>query len=855
MSAQNQNDFNLPMVFQDTEIIADPLNRLVSISKFEKRIICCPEFQRLRRIKQLGFAHFVYPAAEYSRFIHSIGVCHQAKHIVDTINKNLENEPRYQQWRLHGRVTDSKIDRHNIFITPFERVIIATAALLHDLPHGPFSHDIEGILTDDGENLIPDHDKVADNPALFLYLFDKDVSELAELLEHFNKEFFSSFSEEFKNTKPSLSEGWRESLAWLRHKGVLTETGMIKVGGEDSPLQFAKDDKNSPPPDKKFWELPFLTVAIFEVLLFEKQNEWLSPEEKTRLYKSKKKHGKSAKDEMWGVIVKTNWTSDTGIRWQPIPGWFRAYRKDIIGNTICADLIDYVNRDGYHTGIVSTIDLKFLDRMMIVRAMLPSIGADGQKVLKPSANTVNYSSIPVSCEHVVFDIYDHKRGFIRQSVLTEILAYLQARYLLCERVYNHRVVEAARSMLQKIILILGNIKVPGETKNFLAVSDLHPLVKHKDGDALAPISDESFLNWVRALPKISPEIYKQHPDKIDDAIELATLLMDRRVFREAIIYDGLHGFLHPGKLGGAEVSCRALEAAFLTDSSITLRLDECLKDIEQTLKVAFDAKMDGVSNKKERLTPRTMCLVSVRKWGKRYKPPLVLVSRPLKQPEAVHGAFDVEPLMDCEDPSNIKKQLDALKASYDSLWKVYLFIHPIFHGELFKDEHVKIQETLNAFASKNTGVEWKNAIVYDQLLTQPLDNAVFLAQPGKLYFANVLVPARISRFTSELTKIVAQMLPAETSRFADILRTENFKETIKQQLLKAGTEDLLDRVVSIGPGVFRKNITTRFQGKIPADEPLALTAREIEVLWHDLIIEAIQQVVKDGPGSQSEFKI
>ncbi len=76
----------MPEQFVDTEIIADPLNRLISISAFEKRIICCPEFQRLRRIKQLGFANFVYPAAEYSRFVHSLGACHQAKNIVDIIN-------------------------------------------------------------------------------------------------------------------------------------------------------------------------------------------------------------------------------------------------------------------------------------------------------------------------------------------------------------------------------------------------------------------------------------------------------------------------------------------------------------------------------------------------------------------------------------------------------------------------------------------------------------------------------------------------------------------------------------------------------------------------------------------------
>jgi HD superfamily phosphohydrolase len=836
------HNFTLPNVFRDTEIIADPLNRLIAISKFEKRIICCPEFQRLRRIKQLGFAHFVYPAAEYSRFTHSIGVCHQAKRIVDTINKNLENEPRYQKWRVHGHEVEEPIDPYSVLITPFERVIVAAAGLLHDLPHGPFSHEIEGILTDEGETLIPDHDKLADNPALFLYLFDKDVSEIALILEYFSKEFFASLFREFTKIVPSPDEAesnqysnWRQSLAALWSKSVLTETGMVKVGPDSpaSPLQFAEKDGKLTPPDPKFHELPFLAVAIFEVLLFEKQNEWLSPNEKRQLLHPKGKNIKTSKNEHWGVTVKTDWANDAGIRWQPIPGWFRAYRKDIIGNTICADLIDYVNRDGYHTGIVSTIDLKFLDRMMIVRALLPQAGSDGQRIPKPPANTISYEDIPISCEHVVFDIYDHKRGFIRQSVLTEILAYLQARYLLCERVYNHRVVEAARSMLQRIILILGRINKADGAK-LLSVSHLHPLNRLGPGDPLAPIGDDAFLNWVRSLPQIQPDVYRQHSSEIDDAIELATLLQERRVFREAIIYDGLHGFVLPGQLGGAEVSCRSLEAAFLTNRDIGARLEVCLRDIDQILTKGLQEKMRGVAENNQRLRPRIKCLIGVRKWGKRYKPPLVLVSRPLKDPEAEHGSFDVEPLLDCEDPANIKKQLDALKASYDTLWKVYLFLHPIFHGRHFIEEHKAVALRLEQFAAKNTGIRWKNAIIFKQLLTEPLDNVVFLAQPEKAYFENYLIPRNLSSLLQEMVRIAVNVFPKQASRFEETFNEDDFRLRITDELLKAKTEDRLKEIIARAPNLFRDLCKEKNK-----PEQLALAARAFEQDWQLRVIEAV----------------
>ena len=65
--------------FYDTETSHDPIWGAIKISEFEKRLINTPEFQRLRRIKQLGFVNLVYAAAEHSRFVHSIGVCHHSK--------------------------------------------------------------------------------------------------------------------------------------------------------------------------------------------------------------------------------------------------------------------------------------------------------------------------------------------------------------------------------------------------------------------------------------------------------------------------------------------------------------------------------------------------------------------------------------------------------------------------------------------------------------------------------------------------------------------------------------------------------------------------------------------------------
>lgn len=85
------------------------------------RLIDTAEFQRLRRIKQLGLANFTYQGAEHSRFTHSLGALHLATR---TLFK-LQNA--YQ-------------------ISDEARIAVRCAALLHDIGHGAFSHVIESVL-------------------------------------------------------------------------------------------------------------------------------------------------------------------------------------------------------------------------------------------------------------------------------------------------------------------------------------------------------------------------------------------------------------------------------------------------------------------------------------------------------------------------------------------------------------------------------------------------------------------------------------------------------------------------------------------------------------------------------------
>ena len=106
--------------------IRDPLHDLIEFnverSQLEDvlwRVVQTRPFQRLRRIKQLGFSDFVYPGATHSRLLHSVGVFHTARRLMKVVDKYLPEDTRAKQ--------------------------ALAASLVHDLGHGPFSHAFEKI--------------------------------------------------------------------------------------------------------------------------------------------------------------------------------------------------------------------------------------------------------------------------------------------------------------------------------------------------------------------------------------------------------------------------------------------------------------------------------------------------------------------------------------------------------------------------------------------------------------------------------------------------------------------------------------------------------------------------------------
>lgn len=106
--------------------VRDPVHGTIPLSDGETAVLDSKEFQRLRAIKQLGFADISFPGATHTRFLHSLGVCHLAGLAFDQIfkNHNFSSEKRKQDLRQVFRL----------------------AAMLHDVGHGPLSHTTEEVM-------------------------------------------------------------------------------------------------------------------------------------------------------------------------------------------------------------------------------------------------------------------------------------------------------------------------------------------------------------------------------------------------------------------------------------------------------------------------------------------------------------------------------------------------------------------------------------------------------------------------------------------------------------------------------------------------------------------------------------
>jgi HD superfamily phosphohydrolase len=321
-----------------------PIHGHVELHREELAVIDHPSFQRLRRVRQLGLAHMVFPGATHTRFEHCVGAVHVAQTIVDHVNRNFKNAKNdSMQWRMCG-------------IDPAAARFIRLGALLHDVGHLPFGHTLEDEL-----NHLRSHDgpERLDRVATIAYPnhdVDRTVVDVS--------------------SKPS--GGW--TLKALIDKLYGSTAKELGLGGYDA-------------------------FAILSQIVCKPP---------------KKEPGRAE----WSTISE-NLAKSFPLR----------VCQDIVGNTICADFLDYLHRDWYHLGKPLYFDERLYQYMEVRQRLSP----------------VNGDAAP----RFVINVRASEK--IRHDALTDILELLNARYKLAETVLFHRTKLALTGLLDRCLLEVGDL--------------------------------------------------------------------------------------------------------------------------------------------------------------------------------------------------------------------------------------------------------------------------------------------------------------------------------------------------------------------------------------------------------------
>lgn len=457
--------------FFDDESISDEIHDRVFLSKFEMDVIDTPEFRRLFRVSQLGFVELLYPTANHTRGVHSIGACGLAKYLISIINENTR--------RIYSERLDKPCAPQ---ISETSSILIALGALLHDLSHGPLSHDIEKkthkLLNEReiDEQLLSfrgpysKHDDLEKNPALYLMLTDRNESVLARVLHAYSPAFCefmwieAELNEashwELKPLIDTIMELKEKNPAWDYRRELLPQLLIHLLGGERAS-QFDDDG------------CLCLTTA------------W----------------GEHAKAEPWGLGPVDDRVASQKLH----QCWYQPFRHDIICNTISADLLDYIVRDTHRLGLPCNMDDRFLNCLILERWR-------------------ETNGVPKYC--CTLDITDYKRGVARLEAITDVFRLLDIRFDIHKKAILHRVVQAAIAMMWRAIALLPEKKKPKENELY------DWSVKGGDGlgRARALAGDERFR--IRLLAKQPPST------KDAAALKLAAKVVERRLYKPLLVIPG-----------------------------------------------------------------------------------------------------------------------------------------------------------------------------------------------------------------------------------------------------------------------------------------------------------------------------
>lgn len=307
----------------------------VILTNREVMIIDTPEFQKLRKYRQLGSSYLVYPSANHTRFEHSLGVLNMAEIMMTAIEHNPKSIGKEKE------------------ISKQQRRITRLVALLHDIGNLPFGHTLE-----DETHVI--------------------------------------------NSNQDDSQRLRNALSETTSIGrVLRET----LNDPDYQL-------------------------LFDVL------------------QAKETHDSKGNTKEYSTNIKT--ISELNEN---------AFIVDIVKNTVCADLLDYLERDAYFCNLDLDTPNTFLNYLYI--------NQDNQN----------------NCRRVAIRLTKNNSERPRQAIISELIQLLETRYFVAERVYFHHAKQISSAMIASAVYYATHqVKYPLTLKQISEFGDDELLSELKKDD-------------------------------------------------------------------------------------------------------------------------------------------------------------------------------------------------------------------------------------------------------------------------------------------------------------------------------------------------------------------------------------
>ena len=648
-------------LFEDQFEFIDDVHGQISLNMVERDVVDSPEFQRLFRLSQLGFVDLVYPTANHTRAVHSIGACHLAKTLVDRLNGN------NQALEKKGFVGSPKVPQ----ISQVEKILISLGALLHDISHGPFSHDIEKkthhVFFDEASRNKPikvrshygpyeKHDSYPANPSLYVTLMDTAHSLLARVLRKHSPAFYKlllAAEDEQPHIKPFID--------------ALARTKWPHVDQE------------------------ILPTLLFHLLVYEKPEEAeQAPLAFRTSFESSKleKQGIGPDPSMWAELHRS---------------WYQPFRHDVIGDTLSADLIDYLMRDQSRLGMKGALDDKLLNFYVLV-SWSPRTESTAQADVN-SVATIWYRS--------AIDLSDHKRGTFRGERLNDIFRLLDLRHQIHEKAVYHRVVQSAIAMLSRACLILGDKKPPLK------------VLYGQEAESPALAGDDHFLEkLIAASLDEETRLKRQAGNKADMHRTLIHKLAERRVYRPLMVVPGdrvplLLRLRYEDSRENLELVLRQLAA--IIDSTFFSRFFLLVSKLIESLLQHAIASEDEVYEQLDRLEKDEVGLAraceSIPKrvifwttpYKQLYKDPGILVRVNDKLTTTVDQLKN-EPEISQSLRSRIVTGIGDAETKNEALWKFYVFIsdslfytgvlakilrdHPCVKDPRRHEEHLRVAKSL-----------------------------------------------------------------------------------------------------------------------------------------------------------------